>query len=111
MMTAKRLYLYGVLAVVLLPLLVGLSDLLRLALDGLSDATGAQLLSGSGLALADLSLAIALAAVGAPLWAIHSWLPQRPRTPLTVPRVGNSMSRTCSPAGVKTRTRERTSSR
>jgi len=77
MVTAKRLYLYGVLAVVLLPLLMGLSDLLGLVLDGLSDATGGGMLSGSHVAREDLSLAIALVAVGAPLWAIHFWLLQR----------------------------------
>jgi hypothetical protein len=78
MATARRLYVYGVSAVSLLVLGVGLIQLLTVALGQVADALGASILSGDVSASLDqLSLAIALVVVGLPVWAIHWWLAER----------------------------------
>ena len=74
MPTVKRLYLYGVLAVVGIPLLVGVADIVRLLLEGLFGSVGDPLLTSARLDREDLSLAVALVLVGAPLWGVHAWL-------------------------------------
>lgn len=70
----KRLYLYGAAAISLLVLAAGIENLLSLALGGVADALGATVIAGESPAREQLSLAIALVAVGAPIFAIHWWL-------------------------------------
>ena len=77
MPTVKRLYLYGVLAVVGIPLLVGLADIMRLLLESLFEAAGVSLLNSARLDREDVSLAFALVLVGTPLWGVHAWLLRR----------------------------------
>ena len=77
MLTVKRLYIYGVMGVALVPLLVGLTDLARLLLEALTELAGVQTSSGSRLAREDLSRALALVATAAPIWAVHLWLLRR----------------------------------
>jgi hypothetical protein len=74
MVTVKRLYLYGVLSVALVPLLLGCSHLLQLALEGFADVVGVRALGGSRLAREELSWALALVVVAAPIWVLHAWL-------------------------------------
>ena len=69
---AKRLYLYTVAAVSLLVLSIGVYNLLALVLGEVADALGASLIGGGqGTGREQVSLAIALVAVGAPVFAIH----------------------------------------
>ena len=78
MAAARRLYVYGVSAVSLLVLAVGLTQLLTVALGQLADALGASILSGDVTASLDqLSLAVALVVVGLPIWVFHWWLAER----------------------------------
>lgn len=77
MITAKRLYLYGVLGVSLVPLLLGLNVLLRLILEPLTEVVGLHALAGSSLAREELSWALAMVVVAAPIWALHAWLLRR----------------------------------
>ena len=77
MLTVKRLYLYGVLGVALVPLLVGLTDLIRLVVEGLADAAGVRALGGAALAREELSWALALVVVAVPILSLHAWLLQR----------------------------------
>jgi hypothetical protein len=74
MITAKRLYLYGVLGVALLPLLLGLGVLVQLFLAPLVELAGVHALPGSRLAREELSWALALVVVAGPIWALHAWL-------------------------------------
>lgn len=69
---AKRLYLYVVSALSLLALSVGLYNLVAAVLGGLADQFGATIISGGGgSGREQISLAIALVVVGAPIFAIH----------------------------------------
>ena len=77
MVTVKRLYLYSVLAVSLALLVAGITDVVRLVLDGVSGIFGTQTLVGSGFAREDFSRALALVIIGAPLWGFHAWLVRR----------------------------------
>lgn len=77
MLTVKRLYLYGVLGVALVLWLVGLTDLIRLVVEGLADAAGVRALGGAALAREELSWALALVVVAVPIWSLHAWLLQR----------------------------------
>jgi hypothetical protein len=74
MVTVKRLYFYSVLGVALVPLLVGLADLLRLIIEAVVGAAGVRALSGAALPREELSWALALVVVAAPIWALHAWL-------------------------------------
>jgi hypothetical protein len=71
---AKRLYLYAVSAISLLVLSIGLYNLAAVALGEIADALGATVISGESSGREQLSLAIALVVVGAPVFAIHWWL-------------------------------------
>ncbi len=72
---AKRLYLYVVSAVSLLVVSLGLYNLLAVVLGELADAIGASIIGGGGSAGREqVSLAIALVAVGSPVFAVHWWL-------------------------------------
>lgn len=77
MVAVRRVYVYLVSAVGLGLLVTGLIGLLRVATDALGFvpawASGA---GGSGLR-EQLSLALALTAVGLPLWAAHTWYAER----------------------------------
>jgi hypothetical protein len=77
MVTAKRLYLYGVLGAALVPLLWGLSDLLQLAIRGAAGVVGSRDIIGAELVREDLSLALALVVVALPIWLVHLWLVRR----------------------------------
>lgn len=69
---AKRLYLYAVSAVSLLALSLGLYNLVAALLGSLADRFGAGVIGGGeGTGREQISLAIALVVVGAPLFAIH----------------------------------------
>lgn len=74
MATIRRLYVYAVAAVTLGIGLAGLTGLVRVILDALvgGSATGAP-----GQLRESLSLAIALTAVGVPLWLAHAWYAER----------------------------------
>lgn len=72
--TARRLYLYIVSAVSLFALAGGLVILLR-AVFG--EVEGSDSLTGGGMTREQLSLAIALMAVGGPTWLLHWWLARR----------------------------------
>ncbi len=68
----RRLYLYTVSAVSLFVLAVGSYNLAALVLGQLADAFGASLIGGGpGTDRAQVSLAIALVLVGAPVFAVH----------------------------------------
>lgn len=77
MITAKRLYLYGVLGAALVPLLLGLTDLLRLALRGVAGVVGPRDIIGAEMVREDLSWALALVVVALPIWLVHAWLVRR----------------------------------
>ncbi len=77
MVTVKRLYLYTVLGVALVPLLLGLTDLLRLVFEGSASAAGVRAPFGAALAREDLSWALALVVVATPIWVLHAWLLRR----------------------------------
>src|SRR5688572_7432129 len=70
----KRLYLYGVAAISLLVLAAGIENLLAVALAEVADTLGATVIAGESSGREQLSLAIALVVVGAPIFAIHWWL-------------------------------------
>ena len=70
--TAKRLYLYGISSISLLVLAVGLVNLLGLVFGEIADALGATTIGGGGgTGREQASLAIALVAVGLPIFAVH----------------------------------------
>lgn len=72
---AKRLFLYTVATVSLLVLSVGLYNLVAVVLGELADALGAAIIGGGGnTGREQVSLAIALVVVGAPVFAIDWWL-------------------------------------
>jgi hypothetical protein len=71
---AKRLYVYAVSSISLLVLSVGLYNLLAVALGEIADVLGASVVGGESSGREQLSLAIALVVVGAPVFAIHWWL-------------------------------------
>jgi hypothetical protein len=71
---AKRLYLYAVSTISLLVLSIGLYNLVAVALGEIADALGATVIGGESSGREQLSLAIALVVVGAPVFAIHWWL-------------------------------------
>ena len=70
----KRLYLYGVSAISLLVLAVGIENLAAVALGQIADVLGTTVIAGESSGREQLSLAIALVVVGAPVFAIHWWL-------------------------------------
>lgn len=76
MLTVRRLYIYGVSAVGFGLLLAGLAGLLRVLLDAVTAAPAAAWATPDT-TREDLSLSLALVAVGLPLWAIHAWLSER----------------------------------
>jgi hypothetical protein len=71
MLTAKRLYLYGVLLVSLVLLLWGLTDMLRFAFDELAQAVGTAPALGGSFAREELSRALALVIVAGAIFAVH----------------------------------------
>ena len=73
MIALRRIYLYTVLAVLLVPLLVGMGDLLKVLFDGLAEVSGQRPAAGNA-TREDLSLALALLIVATPLWGLHAWL-------------------------------------
>jgi hypothetical protein len=77
MLTLKRLYLYGVLGLTLVPLLFGLIELTHLIFDGIFESVGSGALGGARMAREDLSRAVALTVVAAPIWAVHFVLLRR----------------------------------
>lgn len=74
---AKRLYLYLVSAISLLVLSIGLYNLAAVALGEIVDTLRTTVIAGESLGREQLSLAIALVVVGAPVFAIHWWLVAR----------------------------------
>ncbi len=69
---AKRLYLYVVSAVSLFVLSMGLYNLVAVVLGELADALGSNIIGGGGsVGREQISLAIALVAVGSPVFAVH----------------------------------------
>src|SRR5687767_2792281 len=72
--SVKRLYLYGAAAISLLVLATGIETLLTVALGEVTDALGSTVIAGESPGREQLSLAIALVVVGAPIFAIHWWL-------------------------------------
>lgn len=70
----KRLYLYGVAAISLLVLAVGIENLVAVTLGEVADMLGATVIAGDSTGREQISLAIALVVVGGPLFAIHWWL-------------------------------------
>ena len=72
--TAKRLYVYAVSTISLLVLCIGLYNLLAVAIGEIADALGATVIGGESSGREQLSLAIALILVGAPVFAVHWWL-------------------------------------
>ncbi len=75
---AKRLYLYVVSAVSLFVLSIGLYNLVAVVLGEVADALGASIIGGRGsTGREQVSLAIALVAVGSPVFAVHWWLVAR----------------------------------
>jgi uncharacterized protein DUF5671 len=70
----KRLYLYGVAGISLLVLAVGVENLFAVALGEVGDVLGSTVIAGESTGREQVSLAIALIAVGGPLYAIHWWL-------------------------------------
>lgn len=75
MATIRRLYVYVVAAVTLGIGLAGLTGLVRVILDALLGGSGA--IGAPGQLRENLSLAIALTAVGVPLWLAHAWYAER----------------------------------
>jgi hypothetical protein len=73
----KRLYLYGVSAISLLVLAVGIENVAAVAIGQIVDLLGASVIAGESSGRERLSLAIALVVVGAPVFAIHWWLISR----------------------------------
>ena len=71
---ARRLYLYAIAAISLLVLAFGLYSLVAVALGEIADAIDATVIAGDSSGREQLSLAIALVVVGAPVFAIHWWL-------------------------------------
>ena len=71
---AKRLYLYGVSAISLLILAIGLYLLVAVVLGELGDAFGASVIGSGATGREQISLAIALVLVAGPVFAIHWWL-------------------------------------
>jgi hypothetical protein len=77
MITLRRIYLYTVLAVLLVPVLVGMGDLLEVLFDRLAEASGKRAVVRFDETRGDLSLALALLIVATPLWGLHAWLLRR----------------------------------
>lgn len=77
MITLRRIYLYTVLAVLLVPVLVGIGDLLEVLFDSLAEASGERAVARYDDTRGDLSLALALLIVATPLWGLHAWLLRR----------------------------------
>ncbi len=77
MLTMKRIYLYGVLGASLVPLLMGLTELLRLLIRAVADGMRSGALGGAQFVREDLSWALALVVVALPIWAVHLWLVRR----------------------------------
>ncbi len=71
MQTAKRIYLYGILGIALVPLLWGLSDLLRFAFDQLGGALGVSPAFMGSFAREELSRALALVLVAGGIVLVH----------------------------------------
>ena len=73
MSTVRRLYLYGVSAIALWLVCLGVFQLLRLALEQVAGAVPL----GAGFDRESLAVALALVLVGLPLWLLHWWLVER----------------------------------
>ena len=71
MQSAKRIYLYGILGIALVPLLWGLSDLLRFAFDQLGSALGVSPAFMGSFAREELSRALALVLVAGGIVVVH----------------------------------------
>src|SRR6266542_3955961 len=76
MQDARRIYLYLLSAISLGVLATGLFLLLHVLLDALGVGRGTPLGDG-GTDRQQLSLALALAGVGFPVWGVHWWLAER----------------------------------
>jgi hypothetical protein len=76
MLTLKRIYLYSVLGVALAVMLLGLTDLVRIAFDRMGDVVAARSYFG-GDDRGDLSWALALVIVAAPVLMVHLLLVRR----------------------------------
>jgi hypothetical protein len=77
MLTARRIYLYVVSGVALGLLLAGCTSLVSLLLDQLGMGPRGGFLAGAPVDREALSIAIALIAVGLPLWGLHWWFTER----------------------------------
>jgi len=76
MLTLKRIYLYSVLGIALTVMLLGLTDIVRIAFDRIGDAMAARSYLGDDMR-GELSWALALAIVAVPLFAVHLLLVRR----------------------------------
>lgn len=74
---ARRLYVYVVSAVSLLALATGVGTLLTTLFTEVEDALGRSSMGGWDVSREQLSLSVALIAVGLPLWGFHWWLATR----------------------------------
>lgn len=74
---ARRLYVYTVSAVSLLVLSIGVENLVSLILAEIEAAFGSDLIGGPSTIRGQVSLAIALVAVGTPVYGVHWWLANR----------------------------------
>ena len=72
--SVKRLYLYTVAAISLLVLAVGIENLVAVILAEIAGSLGGSVIAGESSGREQVSLAIALVVVGAPVFAIHWWL-------------------------------------
>ncbi len=77
MLTARRVYLYVVSGVALGLLVAGCTSLVSLLLDQIGMGSRGGLLAGAPVDREALSIAIALIAVGLPLWGLHWWYAER----------------------------------
>lgn len=74
---ARRLYVYTVAGISLLVLAIGVENLVALILGEIEAAFGSGLIGGQSTGRERVSLAIALVAVGTPIYGIHWWLANR----------------------------------
>ena len=76
MLTLKRLYTYTVLGIALAALLLGLNDIVRIALDRIGDTVAVRSFISEDVR-AELSWALALVIVSAPVFLVHLGLVRR----------------------------------
>ena len=91
MLTLRRIYLYAVLGVALAVLLLGLTDIVRIALDRIADTLAARTFISDDIR-AELSWALALVIVSAPVFVVHLVLVRRS---LTGPAAAVADERAC----------------